>query len=116
MQVSYSISHYAPTIRGEWDELRKHDVLFLLTIEASENTSNALKEGEDFREHYGIKHIRGCEIVDVVGNDGRPIDEMTRFNQGENLKKLKGTQRTLRVALDTDQYKVNKNFLHREYI
>lgn len=25
---------------------------------------------EDFREQYGIKYIRGCEIVDFIGVDG----------------------------------------------
>lgn len=70
-QVTYDISHYAPSFRGEWDELRKHDVLFLMTVEATEQSANALMEGEDIKEHFGIKHIRGCEIVDVVGNDGK---------------------------------------------
>jgi intron-binding protein aquarius len=57
-------------MRNEWDALRKHDTLFLVSIEATEDSLNMMSSGESFREHYGIKYIRGCEIVDFIGADG----------------------------------------------
>ncbi|KAI9480442.1 MAG: AAA domain-containing protein [Benjaminiella poitrasii] len=105
--VTYDIGQCSQSIRKEWDALRKHDVLFLVTIEALEKTSEPLKEDEDFKEHYGIKHIRGCEIVDVIGSDGRPIDEFSMITAEDRAAKLIGTQRTLRVELDPNQYKMD---------
>ncbi|KAI7904933.1 P-loop containing nucleoside triphosphate hydrolase protein [Cokeromyces recurvatus] len=105
--ITYDISQFSSNIRFEWDALRKHDVLFLLTIEALEKSSDPLEADEDFREHYGIKHIRGCEIVEVIGSDGRPIDEFSMITAEDRAGKLKGTRRTLRVELDPNQYKMD---------
>jgi intron-binding protein aquarius len=69
--IGFQVGKYTPSIRREWDSLRKHDVLFLLTIEANEQTSDKLNDGEDFKQHYGIKYVRGCEIVDIIGGDGK---------------------------------------------
>lgn len=69
--VGFQIGKFTQNIRKEWDGLRRHDVLFLLTIEATEKSSDKLKDDEEFKEHYGIKYVRGCEIVDIIGNDGK---------------------------------------------
>lgn len=42
----------------------------MITIEAKEKEPGAVDMDEDFREQYGIKYIRGCEIVDFIGVDG----------------------------------------------
>ncbi|CEJ03230.1 hypothetical protein RMCBS344292_17218 [Rhizopus microsporus] len=104
-QVSINLGKYARNIRNEWDSLRKHDTLFLITIEAKEKEPGAVDMDEDFREQYGIKYIRGCEIVDFIGVDGRPIDEVSRPRPEDRKDKVKAGQRTIRVELDTDQYK-----------
>lgn len=57
-------------IRAEWDALRKHDIVFLLTIRPNDDSSTPYQEGKDFRKHFGIKYIRGAEIIDVIGKDG----------------------------------------------
>ncbi|KAG1463391.1 hypothetical protein G6F46_003377 [Rhizopus delemar] len=103
--VTISLSAYARNMRNEWDALRKHDTLFLVSIEATEDSLNMMSSGESFREHYGIKYIRGCEIVDFIGADGRSIDEVSRPNPEDRKDKIKGSERTIRVQLDTNQYK-----------
>ncbi|KAG2235903.1 P-loop containing nucleoside triphosphate hydrolase protein [Thamnidium elegans] len=105
--VGFQINKFTPAIRKEWDGLRKHDVMFLLTIQANEKSGDKLQQEEDFREHYGIKYIRGCEVVDIIGKDGRVIDDNTRFNQSDNASNWKGTQRTIRLELDPNQYKMD---------
>ncbi|CEP09725.1 hypothetical protein [Parasitella parasitica] len=107
--VGFDIQKYSKNIRNEWDNLRKHDVLFLLTIEATEQSSSEIKDNEDFRQHYGIKYIRGCEIVDIIGNDGRAIDEIAYSTPEQKQAKWKGTRRTLRVEMDANQYKLDMN-------
>lgn len=48
---------------------------------------------EDFREQYGIKYIRGCEIVDFIGVDGNGFIYVyciitLLFDQGDQLMKF----------------------------
>ncbi|KAI8645377.1 hypothetical protein BD408DRAFT_411814 [Parasitella parasitica] len=105
--VGFDTMKFSKKIRNEWDNLRKNDVLFLLTIEATEESSNEIKDNQDFRQHYGIKHIRGCEIVDIIGNDGRAIDEISYSTPEQKQAKWKGTRRTLRVEMDANQYKLD---------
>lgn len=105
--VGFNVQAYSQTIRNEWDNLRKHDVLFLLTIEATEASSHKLKDDEDFRQHYGIRHVRGCEIVDILGADGRAIDEAAHVTPELKQAKWKGGRRTLRVEMDANQYKMD---------
>lgn len=105
--VGFDVQKYSQNIRNEWDNLRKHDVLFLLTIEATEESSRTLKDDEDFRQHYGIRHVRGCEIVDIIGADGRAMDESTHFTPELKQAKWKGSRRTLRVEMDANQYKLD---------
>ena len=42
----------------------------MITIEAKEKEPGAVDMDEDVRERYGIKYVRGCEIVDFIGVDG----------------------------------------------
>ncbi|RCH98529.1 hypothetical protein CU098_007622, partial [Rhizopus stolonifer] len=107
--ISFQVGNFTNTIRHEWDSLRKHDVLFLLTIEATENSTEKLKDEEDFREHYGIRYVRGCEVVEVLGSDGRSMDDGSRSTFEEKNNKWKGTERKIRVELDASQYKMDMN-------
>lgn len=110
--ITFDVGRYSEMIRREWDSLRKHDVLFLLTIQANENTANRYTDDMDFRAHYGIKYVRGCEIADVIGSDGRPIDEVKRPTVEDRETRWTGTSRTLRVFLDTNQYKMDMDKFH----
>ncbi len=58
-------------VRGDWDEAKQHDVLFLLTIRPPDaNELAALRTaGEQQRvnpmELYGLTYVRGCEVIEV---------------------------------------------------
>lgn len=110
--ITFDIGRYADTIRKEWDSLRRHDVLFLLTIEAKEETSERYTGRVDFKTHYGIKYVRGCELEDILGSDGRPLDETRKPTVEDSREKLIGTRRTLRVLLDPNQYKKDMENFH----
>lgn len=71
--ITFDIGRYTDSIKSEWDRLRPHDVLFLLTIQASDSTGSAYREDSDFRSHFGLKYVRGCEICDIIGNDGETL-------------------------------------------
>ncbi|CAB4411822.1 unnamed protein product [Rhizophagus irregularis] len=73
--ISFDIGRYTESIRNEWDSLKQHDVLFLLTIHAHDGTAEKYNDAMPFRQHFGLKYIRGCEVSDIIGDDGKPIDE-----------------------------------------
>ncbi|KAG2227972.1 hypothetical protein INT45_011996, partial [Circinella minor] len=112
--ISYNVGKYTHSIRREWDSLRKHDIVFLLTIEANEKTVEKYTDNKDFKTHYGIKYVRGCEVIDMIGSDGRPIDDMRRPTVEERATRWSGSQRTLRVALDPNQYKMDMDRVNRQ--
>ncbi|KAI8377897.1 aquarius, isoform CRA_c [Radiomyces spectabilis] len=105
--VSFNVGRYTETLRREWDSMRKHDVLFLLTIQANDDTSQRYTDDKDFKKHFGIKYIRGCEIVDVLGSDGRAIDEVSKPTVDDRAKRWTNSMRTFRVELDANQYKMD---------
>ncbi|KAI8149758.1 hypothetical protein BJV82DRAFT_663038 [Fennellomyces sp. T-0311] len=111
--ITYNVGKYNDVIRREWDSLRKHDIVFLLTIEANEKTVEKYTDERDFKTHYGIKYVRGCEIVDVIGSDGRPIDDVRKPTVEDREGRWSGYQRTLRVALDPNQYKRDMDNFNR---
>ena len=77
-ELNFSLHHFTGRVRGEWEELKARDVLFLLQIgdpdTDEENTNQSRK--------YGLERLRGCEIVDA----------------GE------GTERRMIIKLDPAQY------------
>ncbi|KAI8086379.1 P-loop containing nucleoside triphosphate hydrolase protein [Halteromyces radiatus] len=105
--VSFNVSKYSKVIRAEWDSLRKHDIVFLLTIRPHDDSATPYQEGQDFRKHFGIKYIRGAEIVDVIGNDGHTIDQAAKSAPEEKPFQSASATRTLRIALDPNQFKTD---------
>ncbi|RHZ66997.1 hypothetical protein Glove_303g82 [Diversispora epigaea] len=105
--VTYKLGRYTESIQNEWDSLKQHDVLFLLSIQAHDGTSDKYKDETPFREHFGLKYVRGCEVSDIIGDDGKPIDEVGKPRIEDRRPKISGNTRTLRLLLDTNQYKMD---------
>jgi len=103
--VTYNLERFTESIRQEWEALREHDVLFLLTIRATPKTNQPYhdEEGSSFRDHFGVLSVRGCEVTAIIGPDGKPLDDFALSKQ-ETKPQYKNQKRTLRVLLDTSQY------------
>ncbi|KAJ3073543.1 hypothetical protein HDU98_001283 [Podochytrium sp. JEL0797] len=110
-ELSFSIGRYTDTIRREWESLKRHDVLFLVTLEmdaempswATTNGSGDAKKklaGKNshlpFRKQFGVKHVRGCMVVDVLDHKGNAAEAKQATGRAST--------RTLRVSLDANQY------------
>ena len=63
-------------IRGEWDDTKQHDVLFLLTIRPPDQAELAVlqQDGAELHpaEKFGLAYVRGCEVLEVKDEGALP--------------------------------------------
>ncbi|KAI0500818.1 hypothetical protein KFK09_019035 [Dendrobium nobile] len=104
-EVSFSISSYRAHIRSEWDSIKEHDVLFLLSIRPSfEPLSQEEAAKCTVLERLGLQYVRGCEVIEVRDEEGVLMNDFTGSIKRDEWKPPKGDLRTVVVALDTAQY------------
>lgn len=64
-------------IRGEWDDTKQHDVLFLLTIRPPDQAELAIlqQDGAELHpaEKFGLAYVRGCEVLEVKDEGALPL-------------------------------------------
>ncbi|WJX17061.1 hypothetical protein P8452_07016 [Trifolium repens] len=109
-EVTYSISSYRSHIRSEWDALKEHDVLFLLTIRPSfEPLSTEEENKASVPQKLGLQYVRGCEVIEIRDEEGTLMNDFSGKSKREDWKPPKGELRTVTVALDTAQYHMDVN-------
>eukprot|EP00850_Spirogloea_muscicola_P023959 SM000413S15642 [mRNA] locus=s413:13687:24995:+ [translate_table: standard] len=120
-ELSIDVASYRGAMRAQWDELKEHDVLFVLAIRpvppspygngAEEGPASAYDHtgGSSVPKRFGLRYVRGCEVVEVKDEGGRLMNDFTGRVKREEWKPPEGTKRTLVVALDTAQYQLDVN-------
>lgn len=93
-------------IQEEWENLRKHDVCFLITVKPTQPIGTKYDYKQHFIPQVGLVHVRGCEIEGMLDSNGRVIEDGI-----EQRPQLTGEQRTYRVWLDSNQYRVDMDGL-----
>lgn len=91
-------------IKSEWENLRKHDVCFLITLKPPNSIGTKYNYKEPFLPQVGLQYIRGCEVEGMLDSSGRVIEDGP-----EPRPVLPGDQRTYRVWLDCNQYRDDMN-------
>nr|XP_058954982.1 RNA helicase aquarius-like [Pocillopora verrucosa] len=86
-------------VKGEWEALRKHDVVFLVTVRPTHPGPVKYDRSKPFREQFGVDYVRGAEIEGMLDEQGKVIEEGP-----EPKPEFKGEDRTFRLWLDTNQY------------
>ncbi|KAJ3416779.1 hypothetical protein HDV05_000153 [Chytridiales sp. JEL 0842] len=102
--LAVNIGHYSEGIRREWEAIRQHDALFLVTLQAEPElpawaqNGNAQKKPQTTKERLCVKYLRGCEVEQVFDgqSDG---DGDAQEDRGRG-----GSLRRMRVLLDPNQY------------
>ncbi|XP_057663610.1 RNA helicase aquarius [Diorhabda carinulata] len=93
-----------PDIKTEWENLRKHDVCFLISVKPPNVIGTKYNYKEPFLPQVGLTCIRGCEVEGMLDSNGRVIEDGP-----EPRPVLPGDQRTYRVWLDCNQYRDDMN-------
>ncbi|PKA60044.1 Regulator of nonsense transcripts 1 like [Apostasia shenzhenica] len=104
-EVTFSISSYKSHIRSEWDAIKEHDVLFLLSLRPSfEPLSPEEVAKSTVPEQLGLQFVRGCEVIEIRDEEGILMNDFTGRIKRDEWKPPKGELRTIVVALDTAQH------------
>lgn len=88
-----------PSIKAEWEGLRKHDVAFLITLRPPGDIGKKYDYHAPFIPQVGLMFVRGCEIEGMLDSEGKVIEEGP-----EPKPELSGDTRTYRIFLDPNQY------------
>ncbi|XP_058799863.1 RNA helicase aquarius [Phymastichus coffea] len=89
-------------IKSEWENLRKHDVCFLITVRPQNPIGTKYSHKLPFIPQVGLTTVRGCEVEGMLDSNGRVIEDGP-----EPRPILPGDTRTYRVWLDSNQYRID---------
>eukprot|EP01132_Coremiostelium_polycephalum_P002420 gene2420-2988_t len=98
------------SVKEEWDSLKEHDILFLISIKSKTKTNEKYNINEPFPQAYGIESIRGCEVIGLYDEQGKPLSNDLHLDQnmkpGHKSMNSSSTadNRYLKVSLDCNQY------------
>ncbi len=110
-EVTVDVGKFSGPVRAEWDDMKEHDVVFLVKLakpEKYESSSGvSVDKTKTFKEENHIEFVRGAEVVSVEdgsrGKDGRRMGDNTPMQQFN--KPLIGNHRKFRLRLDPAQYR-----------
>ncbi|KAH6598803.1 hypothetical protein BASA61_002789 [Batrachochytrium salamandrivorans] len=114
----YSVGKLSPSVRQEWDTIRPGDHLLLLNIKMEPGTDqynqstptldpSSVGSGAQFRKRYGITAVRGCEVCELLGENGRAVDDFISaqsVRSREDKPRVWRRQRSISVLFDANQY------------
>ncbi|KAI8476245.1 MAG: hypothetical protein J3K34DRAFT_511964 [Monoraphidium minutum] len=121
-------------IASEWDNLRQHDVIFLVGVEPPDaGEAGAFQQQQQQRgggrggrgggrggrggggnasavlKQLGLVAVRGAEVIEVRDEAGNLMNDFTGRVRMDERKPPSGTVRTLSLALDPAQYQLDVN-------
>jgi intron-binding protein aquarius len=102
--LTVDLSRLGGEARWEWDQLRQHDVLFLLCMTPPQLLDHPVEAVE---EQAGLRYVRGCEVVELRDEKGNLMNDFTGRVRHDQQRPPEGNLRTLTVALDTAQYQLD---------
>ena len=108
-EIKFDTKQMRPEIQAEWDELKQHDVIFLLSLcpdLATNDKSQALVRSSAINcfKKSGLQFIRGCEIIEIRDEKNNLMNDFTGRVLPEERGPPSGTKRTVVVSLDPVQY------------
>jgi len=105
-EIVLDVSRLQLPVRKEWDQLRPDDVVFLLAVEGNDDVpmQNGNHPEANPGDQLGLHRLRCARVVQVQDDNGRPVREQARNNDGFGPRVR---QRRLIVHLDEKQYKVD---------
>src|SRR5579871_1176272 len=105
------MKNIADGVRYEWDSLRPDDVVFLLAVEAVDET-NMISNGDSPKseaQKLGLKYVRAAEVTQVLDENGRSLRDQGGQQNGHARPRI----RHLHVRLDAASYKEDAKLVEK---
>jgi intron-binding protein aquarius len=102
-EITLDVNRLSENIRREWETLRPEDVIFLVALEAIDD-SKMITNGGSTKTDYqklGVKCIRAAEVIQMLDENGRPVRDFNGQSNSHGQPRL----RRLHVKLDANAYK-----------
>ena len=113
-EVRVNLGSLKGPARVEWDELKQHDVVFLLHAEGGEAGDSSSKGNENTKEktvaeRFGLRRVRGGEVVEVRDGEGTRYNDFGRVGGDgtDGSSGPAGYERTFVLQLDAAQYQLD---------
>lgn len=100
-EIALDVSRLSDNIRREWESLRPDDVVFLLAVQAPDDSRMITNGGgtPSDAQKIGLKYLRAAEVIQVLDDKGRSIrDQNMQNGHGARLRRLQ-------VKIDAAAYK-----------
>ncbi|CAL2047573.1 unnamed protein product [Caenorhabditis brenneri] len=92
-------------IRQEWENLRRHDVCFLVACRSKRGAAGLKFDvRRPFAEQIEVLSVRGCDVEGMLDQDGHILEEYTGL---EKKARITGDMRKFRLLLDSNQYRLD---------
>jgi intron-binding protein aquarius len=101
-EIVLDLSRLNENVRREWESFRPDDVVFLLAIQAPEDSKMISNGGHapSDAQKLGLKYLRAAEVTQVLDDKGRSIRDQDSQNGFRG-----GRIRRLQVKIDAASYK-----------
>lgn len=90
-EIALDVSRLSENIRREWESLRPDDVIFLLAVQAPDDSRIITDEGETASDaqKLGLKYLRAAEVIQVLDDKGRSLrDNMQNGHGAPRLRRI----------------------------
>jgi len=84
--------------RQEWEDIKQHDVIFLVTVRASVFPGEDYDVSKPVRDQIGVQYVRGATVQQVFDEESNLIKEM------DKSAPRSGNVRKYKIILDAAQY------------
>lgn len=100
-EITLDVSRLSDNIRREWDQFRQNDVIFLLAVQAPDDSKMITNGGvaTSDAQRIGLRYLRAAEVTQVLDDKGRMLRDQNGQNNG------RAHVRRLQVKLDAAMYK-----------
>lgn len=99
-EINIDVRRLGDNVRREWESLRPDDVVFLLSVDASQSP----KPGRGIAvegQKLGVVAVRSAEVIQILDDKGRAIRDSSAYFDGH----ARSPTRRIRLKLDSSMYK-----------
>ncbi|KAJ8120648.1 hypothetical protein ONZ43_g2696 [Nemania bipapillata] len=104
-EISLDFRRLGDRVRREWDALRPDDVVFLIAVDATAQTTTMNGNNHIMSDAHklGILTVRTAEVAQILDDKGKSIRDPSAYFSGSNKSPI----RKMQLRLDPKMYKVD---------